>query len=378
MTSIRYLLSILLCLSFQLTKGQLFSFDVNEEFSDSRCTVTVNLSDKTLSASNGKDIRFSHRFYDTKTSRGTIGFALRKGTKPTFLIDDSNICFIIHDNDIRYLNPTNNKAYLFNPINLASFTSTYKSLVAAINGTVSNNQSNNVSYNETQIEYFYEDPNEQEIEIWKNTYGKICANSPSVKNSDLRISSSMLKEEPCLVYLIINSRAMKESGRDEQQEWLDNCSLLIDNYTLQKSKESVYKLYNILLKEQYKYQQIERKYESSQNRTFSVNGIQFTMVNVEGGTFQMGSNDGHEDERPVHSVTLDNYSIGQTEVTQELWLAVMGNNPSKSKGNKRPVESVSWNDCQKFISKLNSLTGQKFRLPTEAEWEFAARGSIKT
>ncbi len=81
-----------------------------------------------------------------------------------------------------------------------------------------------------------------------------------------------------------------------------------------------------------------------------------------------------DDEKPIHSVTLSNYMIGETEVTQELWQAVMGNNPSDRKGADRPVECVSWNDCQTFITILNQLTGKKFRLPTEAEWEYAARG----
>ena len=113
--------------------------------------------------------------------------------------------------------------------------------------------------------------------------------------------------------------------------------------------------------------------------TFKVKGVSFTMMPVEGGTFQMGSNDGDDDERPVHSVTLSDYYIGQTEVTQELWQAVMGSNPSYSgfKGAKNPVNKVSWNDCQEFISKLNRLTGGSFRLPTEAEWEYAARGGNK-
>ncbi len=117
-----------------------------------------------------------------------------------------------------------------------------------------------------------------------------------------------------------------------------------------------------------------------ENKTFTVKGVSFNMVYVEGGTFQMGSNDGDDDERPVHSVTLSDYYIGQTEVTQELWQAVMGSNPSYSDfvGAKNPVNRVSWNDCQEFISKLNRLTGASFRLPTEAEWEYAARGGNKS
>ncbi len=114
--------------------------------------------------------------------------------------------------------------------------------------------------------------------------------------------------------------------------------------------------------------------EAAKTKTYTVNGVQFQMVSVEGGTFQMGSETGDSDEKPVHEVKLNGFSIGQTEVTQELWEAVMGTNPSNWKGLKLPVEKVSWNDCQTFITKLNSLTGQQFRLPTEAEWEYAASG----
>ena len=118
--------------------------------------------------------------------------------------------------------------------------------------------------------------------------------------------------------------------------------------------------------------------------TFTVNGVVFKMVKVAGGTFQMGGTseqgeDAYALEKPVHSVTLSDYYIGQTQVTQELWEAVMGSNPSYFKGdNQRPVENVSWNDCQEFIEKLNRLTGKNFRLPTEAEWEYAARGGNKS
>ena len=110
-------------------------------------------------------------------------------------------------------------------------------------------------------------------------------------------------------------------------------------------------------------------------QTFNANGVNFKMAEVKGGTFFMGSpSGGWSNERPVHQVTLDSYLIGQTEVTQALWQAVMGSNPSSSKGYNLPVENVSWNDCQTFIAKLNQCTGKNFRLPTEAEWEFAARG----
>ena len=122
-----------------------------------------------------------------------------------------------------------------------------------------------------------------------------------------------------------------------------------------------------------------RNNNSYNEQTFTVKGVEFKMKKVEGGTFSMGATSEqtsyYDDEEPVHSVTLSDYYIGETEVTQELWEAVMGSNPSYFKGNnQRPVESVSYNDCQKFIEKLNSLTGKKFRLPTEAEWEYAARG----
>ena len=120
-----------------------------------------------------------------------------------------------------------------------------------------------------------------------------------------------------------------------------------------------------------------------ENQTFTVKGVEFTMIAVEGGTFTMGAtpeqgSDAESDEKPTHQVTLSSYYIGETEVTQALWEAVMGNNPSSFKGGNLPVEQVSWYDCQEFIKKLNVLTGKNFRLPTEAEWEFAARGGNKS
>ena len=104
------------------------------------------------------------------------------------------------------------------------------------------------------------------------------------------------------------------------------------------------------------------------------------MVLVEGGTFVMGeeSSEAFADEKPPHHVSLPNYYIGKTEVTQEEWNEVMGNNPSNHSGNRNPVESVSWDDCQNFIKNLSALTGKRFRLPTEAEWEYAARGGKRS
>ena len=112
-------------------------------------------------------------------------------------------------------------------------------------------------------------------------------------------------------------------------------------------------------------------------------GISIDMVRVEAGTFTMGATaemkNPDYDEKPTHQVTLTNdYYIGKYEVTQALWKAVMGKNPSKFKGDNLPVEKVNWKDCQKFLSKLNRITGKTFRLPTEAEWEYAARGGNKS
>ena len=142
----------------------------------------------------------------------------------------------------------------------------------------------------------------------------------------------------------------------------------------------------------------EPKPDGNAIETFTVNGVSFNMVKVKGGSLTLNM------ELPITpmfvlyqdstlDVTVADYSIGQTEVTQALWLAVMGNNPSYFSTNEsfliekdreygddlnRPVEWVSWDDCHVFIEKLNALTGRFFRIPTEAEWEFAARGGNKT
>lgn len=122
--------------------------------------------------------------------------------------------------------------------------------------------------------------------------------------------------------------------------------------------------------------------DSNGNKVFTVKGVTFKMIKVKGGTFMMGATEQNdnadEDEKPAHQVTLNDYYIGEYEVTQELWRSVMGYNPSHFKGNNLPVEQVSWNECREFVKRLNKITGKQFRLPTEAEWEYAARGGCKS
>ena len=121
----------------------------------------------------------------------------------------------------------------------------------------------------------------------------------------------------------------------------------------------------------------------SNDLDFIIGNVSFKMVAVKGGSFLMGAtdeqgNDFYNDERPTHRVTLRDYYIGETVVTQALWKAVMGYNPSYFKGDDLPVEKISWEDCLEFLKQLNTRTGKTFYLPTEAEWEYAARGGHKS
>lgn len=118
--------------------------------------------------------------------------------------------------------------------------------------------------------------------------------------------------------------------------------------------------------------------EEKKASVVKVGDVEFKMIRVKGGMFTMGATPemigSYGDENPAHMVTLSSFRIGETLVTQALWKAVMGNNPSYFTGSDLPVETITWDDCQQFIRKLNTKTGKRFRLPTEAEWEFAARG----
>lgn len=123
----------------------------------------------------------------------------------------------------------------------------------------------------------------------------------------------------------------------------------------------------------------KKENKDSKNSVFKdpvLKNLLSNMVYVEGGNFMMGSNDkgSNRDERPVHKENIKSFYIGKYEVTQKEWKAIMGDNPSNFKGDDLPVDNVSWEECNEFIRKLNQKTGKKFRLPSESEWEYAARG----
>ena len=230
------------------------------------------------------------------------------------------------------------------------------------------------------------------------------------------ISTPMLKlrtDMDCVLYIDGDKRANLKVGEltkvplakgeyELKFVTIDEKDCIEDTYFAMPDNDKQYTVALKKLREQREYkereerQKLERE-EQQRNGLFAINGVSFKMVKVEGGTFWMGANNGYrglfrsrdtsmqnydkdagDNEKPVHQVTLSDYYIGETEVTQELWEAVMGSNPSLFKGSTNPVEQVSWDDCKEFISRLNRLTGQNFRMPTEAEWEYAARGGRKS
>ena len=176
--------------------------------------------------------------------------------------------------------------------------------------------------------------------------------------ADVYIDDKLVGQTPLMLDLIVGEHTVKVSK--------GNLSIEPQTITIAEGKTENLNLTLVEVK------------PKSQNYTETAKGLNMKMIYVKGGTFSMGSTAGESDEKPVHSVTLDSYYIAETEVTQAQWRAIMGNNPSYYKGDNRPVETVSWFEAQKFCEKLSAMTGKKYVLPTEAQWEYAARGGNKS
>ena len=191
---------------------------------------------------------------------------------------------------------------------------------------------------------------------------------------------TMIAQFDCGDIDMICDKAMELANSGQRSKALEGLRNAKDLPELRKCSD-IYKIDNAISK----IKDMEQVSTSSNGNiiTIRVGNVSFNMVRVDGGTFMMGAtseqgSDAWHDEMPTHSVTLSTYDIGETEVTQKLWQEVMGSNPSSFKGSRLPVEMVSWEDCQDFIRRLNQRTGKNFRLPTEAEWEYAARGGRKS
>ena len=201
--------------------------------------------------------------------------------------------------------------------------------------------------------------------------------------------TSMAQYNPCDVVDVAMRKVDARMASGNLQGALDMLQKIQADPKVQNCEQMTVVNYKIgLVKEQLAKQTPNNNSNTGNNTQNSnlppvIQNLIANMVRVEGGTFTMGAtpeqgSDAYDDESPAHKVTLFSFSIGKYEVTQEEWEAVMGSNPSSFKGAKLPVEKVSWNDCQEFIRRLNQMTGKSFRLPTEAEWEFAARGGNRS
>ncbi len=215
------------------------------------------------------------------------------------------------------------------------------------------------------------------------------SNKQQIKKDDIEQHTNQLQSQ------IEKLKAEKEALETEYKSQITKLKNELKNKTefADKLETQIRKLQNTVKKDKSIYNKLEKEKENlkkelqrlknppkpkNANFTQKVGNTAFDMIYVKGGSFQMGSKDGNSDENSIHEVTLSDFYIGKFQVTQKLWQEVMGSNPSYFKGENRPVENVSWDDCQEFIEKLNRKTKQKYRLPSEAEWEFAARGGTKS
>ena len=201
--------------------------------------------------------------------------------------------------------------------------------------------------------------------------------------------TSMAQYNPCDVVDVAMRKVDTRMATGDLQGALDMLQKIQADPKVQNCEQMTVVNYKIGLVKEQLAKQTQNNNNNTGNNTQNSNlppviqNLIANMVRVEGGTFTMGAtpeqgSDAWDDEKPTHQVTLSSFSIGKYEVTQEEWEAVMGSNPTYIKGAKLPVEHVSWDDCQTFIRKLNQMTGKSFRLPTEAEWEFAARGGNRS
>lgn len=180
------------------------------------------------------------------------------------------------------------------------------------------------------------------------------------------------------VNLVVQAMQMEERHRDDSQSSRIAYFPVLSGEKVEGALFSHPIRHPFLLQRFQEYQ--NRKQDAYRKVYFTekLSSLSFKMILIKGGRFIMGSSDNDEeayaDEKPAHEVQVPDFYLAEFPVTQELWEAVMGENPSHFKGATLPVREISWDDTQRFLEKLNALTGEKYRLPSEAEWEFAARG----
>lgn len=232
-------------------------------------------------------------------------------------------------------------------------------------------------------------------------------NYEKIRDYDLGLSVKKSRTYIMKLHVVRASNSNSEMGSINAKSDPEGAEIFLDGISLGKTPLSFSGIipgkHNLLLKKEgyYDYDTevtIEKDKESIINEPLSkscdiirypdrieitTKGITFTMIKVKGGDFMMGATpeqmNRRVDEVPAHRVTLSDYYIGETEVTNELWAAIMGSIPSVTFTSlKMPVNNMTWNDCQRFINRLSSLTGLRFALPTEAQWEFAARGGTQS